>query len=73
MPRYHAKLGAPLSFTELCVLRMIAEGNTDAQTATLLDVKTSTITTHIEHIFSKLGARNRAHAMVLAFREGLIQ
>jgi DNA-binding CsgD family transcriptional regulator len=30
-------------------------------------------TTHIEHVFRKLGVRTRAQAVAVAFREGLVE
>jgi DNA-binding CsgD family transcriptional regulator len=35
-------------------------------------ISQSTVGTHIEHIYEKLGARTRAHAVGIAFRHGLL-
>jgi DNA-binding NarL/FixJ family response regulator len=68
-----ASSAADLGLTqrELEVLRRIAEGKTNAEIAAELVVSEATIKTHINHIFAKLGARDRAHAIVLAQRHHL--
>lgn len=60
-----------LTERELEVLRRIAEGKTNAEIAAGLVVSDATIKTHINHIFAKLGARDRAHAILLAQRHHL--
>ncbi len=60
-----------LTERELEVLRCIAEGKTNAEIAGELVVGEATVKTHINHIFAKLGARDRAHAIVLAQRQHL--
>lgn len=53
------------------VLRLIAEGRTNAEIADALVVGETTVKTHVHHILAKLGARDRAHAIVLARQRGL--
>jgi DNA-binding NarL/FixJ family response regulator len=48
------------------VLCCIARGQSNAEIARALTVSEATVKTHINHIFAKLGARDRAHALVLA-------
>jgi DNA-binding NarL/FixJ family response regulator len=60
-----------LTERELEVLRRIAEGKTNAEIAAELVVSEATVKTHINHIFAKLGARDRAHAILLAQRHHL--
>ena len=54
------------------VLGGIARGLTNAEIARELYVGDATVKTHINHLFAKLGARDRAHALVLAREYGLL-
>jgi DNA-binding response OmpR family regulator len=65
----------PSSLTgrEQQVLTLLADGFTPAQVAEDLTISPSTVGTHIEHIYEKLGARTRAHAVGIAFRRGLLE
>ncbi len=63
------KLG--LTERECDVLRVIVQGRTNSEIAAELYVSEATVKTHINHIFAKLGARDRAHAVVLAHQLGL--
>jgi DNA-binding NarL/FixJ family response regulator len=65
--------GFALTERERQVLELLAEGLTPAQVADELVISTSTVGTHIEHVYSKLGARTRAHAVGLAYRHGLLE
>ncbi|GCF08371.1 response regulator transcription factor [Dictyobacter arantiisoli] len=56
---------------ELNVLQLIAAGHNNTEIADKLSVSESTVKTHINHIFSKLGARDRGHAIALAHQLGL--
>lgn len=53
------------------VLLLIAQGRTNAEIAGALVVSEATIKTHVHHLLNKLGARDRAHAIVLARQRGL--
>lgn len=59
-----------LTERERDVLRLIVQGRTNREIAAELYVSETTVKTHINHIFAKLGARDRAHAVVLAHRLG---
>ena len=63
---------APLTPRELEVLELAAEGEGARQIAAELVVSPSTVRTHFEHIYSKLGVRDRAAAVAKAMRLGLI-
>jgi DNA-binding NarL/FixJ family response regulator len=54
------------------VLRCIARGLNNAEIAADLFISDATVKTHINHIFAKLGARDRAHALILAQQHGLV-
>jgi LuxR family transcriptional regulator, maltose regulon positive regulatory protein len=62
----------PLTDRELEVLRLIAAGRKNREIAQDLVVTLDTAKKHVSHIFSKLGAANRAEAVTLARDLGLI-
>jgi DNA-binding NarL/FixJ family response regulator len=64
--------GPQLSPRELEVLGLLAEGLGVAAIARKLYVSESTAKTHISKIYEKLGAANRAQAIMKAVRSGLI-
>lgn len=61
-----------LSSREAEVLELLAEGLSVARIARHLYVSESTAKTHISKIYEKLGAANRAQALMAAIRAGLI-
>jgi DNA-binding NarL/FixJ family response regulator len=61
-----------LSAREVEVLQLLAEGHGTAAIASMLYVSESTAKTHIARIYQKLGAANRAQALVTAMRMGLL-
>lgn len=54
------------------VLDLLAEGATDDQIATLLQLSPATVQSHVRSAKSKLGARTRAQAVAMALQRGLI-
>jgi DNA-binding NarL/FixJ family response regulator len=56
---------------EVEVLTLIAEGLTNAEIAERLVVSAATVKSHVNHIFAKIGARDRAQAVVYAYAKGL--
>jgi DNA-binding CsgD family transcriptional regulator len=62
-----------LTEREQQVLALLADGLTPAEVAQDLIISRSTVGTHIEHIYEKLGARTRAHAVGIAFRSGVLE
>lgn len=54
------------------VLELVAQGNTNPEIAQILRISPYTVLTHLKHIFELLGARDRAHAVALGLRAGLL-
>ena len=62
-----------LSGREIEVLQLIAAGNSNKQIADVLSVAEATIKSRVTNILSKLGASDRAHAVTIAVRRGIIE
>jgi putative nucleotidyltransferase with HDIG domain len=62
----------PMSGRELEVVRRLAKGMVYKQIASELGLSTSTIRTHLHNIYGKLGARDRAQAVLIATERGWI-
>ncbi|GAA4526720.1 response regulator [Nonomuraea ferruginea] len=62
----------PLSARELEVLDLIAQGTTNREVAARLFISEATVKSHLLHIYAKLGVNDRAAAVAVAFRRGLI-
>lgn len=61
-----------LTDRELEVLRRMAEGLTNQQTALKLSISQSTLKFHMQNIYQKLGVQTRSEALVLAAKNNLI-
>lgn len=57
-----------LSIRQELILTAIAGGNTNAAIAQYLDLPEEAVKHHVRVILKKLHARNRAHAVAVAFR-----
>lgn len=53
----------PLTDRELNILSLVADGNANKEIAELLFISERTVKNHMTNILSKLGARDRAHAV----------
>jgi DNA-binding NarL/FixJ family response regulator len=60
-----------LTSREVEVLKLIAAGLSNAEIAAALVVSSATVKTHVNHIFAKTGARDRAQAVRYAYEHGI--
>lgn len=67
-----AVLGEPLTAREEEILLALADGSTSREIADEMHLATATVVAHTKAIFAKLGARNRTHAVALAYHRGLL-
>ena len=62
-----------LSDREYQVLSLMKEGKNNREIGNCLKITDHTVRFHVNNILSKLGANDRAHAIVVALRQGLVQ
>ena len=54
------------------MLRLTAEGYSNAEIAGILTIAESTVKTHVKRILAKIDARDRAQAVVIAYQSRLM-
>ncbi len=64
---------AELTEREVDVLREVVRGASNSEIADRLYISETTVKTHVNHILSKLGVRDRIQAVVLAYDVGLVE
>ncbi len=62
----------PLTARERTVLGWVARGRSNKQIAAELHISETTVKTHLEHIFGKLGVTDRTAAVTVAMQRGLL-
>jgi two-component system nitrate/nitrite response regulator NarL len=62
-----------MSEREQEVLKLIAQGMTAPQIARTIHLSTATVKTHLQHIYDKLDVSERAAAVAVAMRRGLLE
>jgi len=62
-----------LSAREIDVLRLIGAGNSNKLIADQLSIGEATVKSHVTNILSKLGANDRAHAVTIGLKRGIIE
>ncbi|MEU6374857.1 response regulator transcription factor [Streptomyces sp. NPDC046909] len=77
-PAEGARLAAPkdlagLTAREREVMAWVAEGHANEEIAEKLFVSPLTVRTHVHRAMTKLGARDRAQLVVIAYQSGLVQ
>ena len=58
---------------ELAALRLLADGHSNKEIATALEISERTVKTHLGHLFEKLGVTSRTEAVRVATRRGLVR
>ncbi len=72
--RLAERLAAPsLTPRETEVLRLVAEGKSNKEIGSALDVAEGTVKVHVNHILGKLGVAGRVEAILVAARRGLVR
>lgn len=64
--------GGTLTRRQRQILQLLADGNSTTDIAHSLHVSTETVRTHTKATLARLDARDRAHAVAIALRGGLI-
>ena len=73
VPRIRLGATVPsLTYRQVDVLRRVVNGFTYEQAAANLEITVNTVRSHANQIFAKLGVRDQAHAVGVAFSLGTV-
>ena len=61
-----------LSMRERDVLQHLGQGKSNAEIADVLCITQETVKSHVKSVLNKIKAKDRTHAVVIAFRQGLL-
>ncbi|ARU45487.1 response regulator [Corynebacterium silvaticum] len=70
--RINEGLAEPLTPRELEILELIAMGKSNPEIASQLFISLPTVKTHVGRVLTKTGSRDRVHAVLFAFKRGLV-
>ncbi len=65
-------LRSDLTARELQILELLAQGSTNKQMGTALDISDNTVRHHVNNIMNKLQVSDRTEAVATAFRNGML-
>lgn len=54
------------------MLGLVARGTSNREIAAELFISEATVKTHLTHVFAKLGAKDRAAAVAVAYERGIL-
>jgi DNA-binding NarL/FixJ family response regulator len=72
-PKQRSRAAPTLTKRQRQILQLIADGYATARIARALGLSQETIRTHTKAAFARLDARDRAHAVAVAMRSGLVE
>jgi len=72
-PRLDARALAQLTARERQIVGLVAHGLSNTEIATTLTISHATAKTHVSRAMTKLGARDRAQLVALAYRHRLVE
>ncbi|GII29382.1 response regulator [Planotetraspora mira] len=70
--RVRAPGNEPLSAREREVLILVAKGTSNREIAAVLFISEATVKTHLTHLYGKLGVKDRAAAVAVAYERGIL-